>query len=349
MLPAGLTRIGERAFARSSLERIILPEGVEEIGADAFPEDAVVYVFGDGAGLRDRGFNLVTCALSGEGTVCITGYYGSRTEIEIPEGLNGHPVTRIGDGAFSGNTDLEYIEFPSTLTQIGDEAFCGCGSLKGPYLPLGLTDIGDRAFYGVNGIAVSLPRSVTHIGEDAFTGYRYINAYLGTYSAAWACEIQEQDPSVTVVTMYLVRIMADTAVAVEGQQVTCTALLMEEDLEAFQWQWSPDGSVWTDCPGVEGVEYTFTASEETCGWYRVVETDFTGTYYNPAVLIDYFRKDIAIRTAYVCGTDISLNWTKAPEGVLYTLRMTGPDGVETVVAENLWDPFFDVTGLDGSP
>ncbi len=346
VLPAGITRIGDRAFAQSSLTRIILPEGVEEIGADAFPEDAVLFVFGDGAGLLDRGFNLVTCSLTEGNTVCITGYSGSKTELEIPESLAGYTVTHIGDGAFLGNTDLTYIQFPRTLTEIGDEAFCGCSSLRRPNLPLGLTSIGDRAFYGVGVVSVFVPRSVTQIGEDAFTGYKYLNVCPGTYSYFWARAIQDQDPSITIAAMYIARIVVSTDIAGKDEQVTCTARILVNDIEAFQWQRSTDGVTWTDIEGADGAEYTFTASAETCGCYRVAGTDFTGTYYSTIEQISYFDENIAIRSAYVCGTVISLDWTKEPDSVLYTLFMTGPDGSETVLAEDLWDPFFDVAGLE---
>jgi opacity protein-like surface antigen len=347
VLPAGITRIGDRAFAQSSLERIILPENVPEIGIDAFPEDAVVFVFGNGAELRERGFNLVTCSLTEGDTVCITGYSGSKAELEIPESLAGYTVTRIGDGAFSGNTALTDIIVPLTLTEIGDEAFLGCSSLSRPWLPLGLTSIGDRAFYGVSGVSVNVPRSVTHIGADAFTGYRYLNVCPGTYSYEWALAIQDQNPSVMIASRYIARIVTSADVAAKDEQVTCTALILSEDIEAFQWQISTDGGVtWTDIEGADDTEYTFTASLETCGLYRVAGMDFTGTYYSTIAQVSYLNEDIAIRSAYVCGTDISLDWTKEPEGVLYTLFMTGPDGMETVVAEDLWDPFFDVTGLE---
>ncbi len=346
VLPAGLTRIGDRAFAQSSLEQIILLGDVEAIGDDAIPEGIMVYVFGDGAGLEELGVNLLTCSLNAEGTVCITGYSGSETSLEIPESLAGYPVTCIGDGAFSGNIDLESIAFPSTLTQIGDEAFCGCSSLVRPDLPLGLTDIGDGAFYGVNGLSVYLPRSVTHIGADAFTGYRYLNACPGTYSYTWAIGIAAQNPSVYVIQRVIALVQASAEVALKDEQVTCTAELMEEEIVSIQWQRSSDGATWTDCEGAVDTEYTFTASEETCGWYRLAGVDFTGTYYSLAIQVGYLGEDVVIHTAYVCGTDISLNWTKYSEGILYTLRMTGPDGKETVLARNLWDPFFDVTGLE---
>ena len=43
LLPEGLTAIGDRAFADSSLQRVYLPESLTDIGTDAFPAGTVGY------------------------------------------------------------------------------------------------------------------------------------------------------------------------------------------------------------------------------------------------------------------------------------------------------------------
>ena len=83
---------------------VVVPEGVEAIGDEAF---------------RDSGI----------------------LEITLPEGL-----LKIGDRAFMGCTDLDTVNFPSTLRVIGKEAFRDCAVLD-----------------------VEVPARA-RVGEDAFLG-----------------------------------------------------------------------------------------------------------------------------------------------------------------------------------
>ena len=78
-------------------------------------------------------------------------------------------VTRIGDMAFWGSTNLISVSIPNSVTSIGYSSFFGCSSLSSLTIPNGVMSIGDSAFGGCSGLSsVIIPNSVTTIGDYAF-------------------------------------------------------------------------------------------------------------------------------------------------------------------------------------
>jgi hypothetical protein len=65
----------------------------------------------------------------------VTGYTGHAKVLTIPDTLSGHPVTAIGDGAFSGCAKLESFTFPKNLAVIGENAFSNCPSIASVLYP----------------------------------------------------------------------------------------------------------------------------------------------------------------------------------------------------------------------
>lgn len=111
--------------------------------------------------------------LNEDGTsYCVTGpkMRTKNMEIEIPAEYKGKPVTSIGDYSFSwcgGN--IKSITMPESIISIGEGAFSGCSNLTGIVIPNSVTNIGAHAFSGCSGLTnVIIPNSVTNIGEQAF-------------------------------------------------------------------------------------------------------------------------------------------------------------------------------------
>ena len=358
VLPEGLKTIGSKAFAGTGLTAVTLPSSLKTIADDAFdsPEKVSVtaemgtkaYLWAVANGYIDPHF---TFSENDDGTLTVTGYTGQDTKLDIPPVINRKTVTAIGDEAFRNKTSLTRVTIPDTLRRIGTDAFFGCAGISDPTLPFGLREIGARAFKGTGGHAVSLPRTLVSIGEDAFAGYNQFEAWVGSYAEQWLNRLTEQDKTIQCSFVSIAYVMASTKFAFTGDQVTCTADDIDEYVRSIQWQRSFDSIHWTDCAG-EGADkpiYSFIASPETAGCsFRVACTDISGTYYsNGFCKVGYLADGIRFTSAYAAGTDISLGWDNTGwEGISYTLYMTGPDEEETVLAENITDNFYDVGGLE---
>ena len=68
--------------------------------------------------------------LNGDGTVTITGYNGSDGVAFIPDAIEGHTVTGIGNGAFANCGTLTDLLVPASVITVADSAFYNCWSLR---------------------------------------------------------------------------------------------------------------------------------------------------------------------------------------------------------------------------
>ena len=100
--------------------------------------------------------------------------------LEIPSSLGGCPVVGINSFAFYSCGSLAGVTIPDSVTSIGNSAFTGCHSLTSFVVAadnsfyksdsgLLLTKDGKTLVVGING-DVTIPDSVTSIGNSAFTG-----------------------------------------------------------------------------------------------------------------------------------------------------------------------------------
>lgn len=79
-----------------------------------------------------------------DGTVIISRYIGSETDIVIPSQIGGKTVSAIGNvmgttGAFEGCTSITAVVIPDGVTEIQDNAFYGCTSLETVTIPSSVT------------------------------------------------------------------------------------------------------------------------------------------------------------------------------------------------------------------
>lgn len=94
----------------------------------------------------------------------LTQYTGDDTHVTVPDG-----ITRIGDNAFSGKTEIQAITLPDSVTVIGESAFRHCDGLESINLPEGITEIESDAFTYCDSLtSIEIPSTVDTIGGDAF-------------------------------------------------------------------------------------------------------------------------------------------------------------------------------------
>ena len=121
--------IGENAFRCSTLERVVLLDGVRSIERQAFFESPWL---------------LRTIQSIGPGAFrnC-----GRLKHISIPEG-----VTELSAYLFRGCADLEGVELPESITAVRHCAFAFCRSLGDISLPGGLESVANTAFDGCSSL-----------------------------------------------------------------------------------------------------------------------------------------------------------------------------------------------------
>lgn len=129
----------------------------------------------------------------------LIGYRGKDERIEVPDEVDGLPVTEVASGALNNvwgvrkivlpNTverigsnalncpQLESISLGSGLKTIGRDSLCRCPSLATLNLPMGLREIGRGSLRGMGVSKLSIPSSVELIGEGALTQCTNLTAF----------------------------------------------------------------------------------------------------------------------------------------------------------------------------
>ena len=201
-----VTSIGDGAFEGMNITSITIPNSVTSIGNSAFEYCSSlasvtipnsVTSIGQGAFYKCTSLTSITIP---DGVTSIGKYAfdncNKLTSITIP-----NSVTSIGNYAFSDCTSLASVTIPASVTSIGQGAFYGCSGVTSVsvdannkvYYSKGnciiekssktliagftcstiptdgsVTSIGYDAFDGMNITSITIPASVTSIGERAF-------------------------------------------------------------------------------------------------------------------------------------------------------------------------------------
>ncbi|MBO5798154.1 MAG: fibronectin type III domain-containing protein, partial [Clostridia bacterium] len=113
----------------------------------------------------------------------------AKGEVVIPETLGGYPVVALGKEAFYYLWDITSVTVPGCVKNIGDNCFGDCNNMESAVLEEGVETIGQKPFYTFVSIpytadcgdcidfteyysklkTVTLPDSIRHIGESAFS------------------------------------------------------------------------------------------------------------------------------------------------------------------------------------
>lgn len=193
-----LSSIGERAFYNcSSLTSITIPASVTSIGADSFATSKYIHSALEKVEITDVAAwcNIDFANPHANPLYVADQLYLNGSEVYslvIPEG-----VTSICEYAFYGYDDLISVTIPASVTSIGNNAFAlnihsynTTFGVKFVHFEEGsqLKSIGDHAFYGAGIESITIPSSVTSIGESAFDGCRNLSKVEISDIAAW-CNI----------------------------------------------------------------------------------------------------------------------------------------------------------------
>lgn len=172
IVPEGVQRIGASAFCNcSNLEKVTLPESLTMIDSSAFENCIALRSIGIPAGVRlgenvFRGCIGLEKATIGNGVIGGKGCFiacSSLREAHLGEDTN------VADSMFANCPELHHVVLSNGMTVIDDYGFCDCAALQRLMVPPSLKKIGGAAFRGCSSIprvdGISSPISV---GINAF-------------------------------------------------------------------------------------------------------------------------------------------------------------------------------------
>ncbi|MBQ8791283.1 MAG: leucine-rich repeat protein [Ruminiclostridium sp.] len=135
------------------------------LGIAVFITTAILCIVSAGAETYgDYEYNVLS-----NGTVEITGYTGSATNLTIPSKINGKAVTVIGEMAFHDCNTLTSVTIPYGVTLIDNGAFFKCEELVSVTIPASVKTLDNNCFYWCTSLkSVKIPKGVTTIGKSVF-------------------------------------------------------------------------------------------------------------------------------------------------------------------------------------
>lgn len=127
--------------------------------------------FGDGEGYGEGGpveYAWYEYELDDKGNAVITKYHGNYRALIVPETLEGHKVTGIGEWSFEQNGYLTTVVIPEGITHIDMGAFGECPALSLVTIPASCKLLGHEAFRNCTSLTtVNIPKDVNEDENDS--------------------------------------------------------------------------------------------------------------------------------------------------------------------------------------
>ena len=177
VIPNGIETIGTEAFEQcSKLTSIDIPNGIKTIGAEAFKTcslletaripESVQTIYSE---VFKNCYKLHTVVFE-DGITKVGSYMfdncSSLVSVDLPNSINS-----IEEGAFQSCRSLPEIALPQGTSYIGFSAFSECTALASFEIPSLLKSIETSVFYGCTKLSsIAIPEGVTTIGSSAFYG-----------------------------------------------------------------------------------------------------------------------------------------------------------------------------------
>lgn len=220
----GLKKLGRGAFSQcAALKQFVLPQGTDALEAEVFAgcralsdvtiplsvrtideaafdrgQDLCIRaVYGSAGELfaRERGLScLFLRQQNGEYVYLRTAqgieilqYVGQAAVLEMPDTLDGVPITSIGAGAFQQAHSLRAVTLSAGITRLEDWAFADLHRLEQVMSGENLTQLGENAFSGCVSLReIYLPQGVKALPQSAFEGCARLTVLAETDSDIFA-------------------------------------------------------------------------------------------------------------------------------------------------------------------
>lgn len=232
IIPEGVEHIGARAFHSClSLHEIVIPNSVTYIGERAFYKCANLKKVVLGEGILDLpAYTFYKCEtlvdLTISDSIKTIGDYAFRGCVELKNIQIGASVETIGNYAFYGCTEVSEIILPASVKTIGNFAFRGCAKVDSVILADTIEVIGKHAFYGLN-------KASFFCESETIKPYwheRWNSSYRTVF---WGCTLSEDNS-------YVVSVIKSEA-TIDNIDAADTSLMPErEGYELDGWSLSPD-------------------------------------------------------------------------------------------------------------
>jgi hypothetical protein len=172
-IPSTLTNISNNAFSNcKALREVVWNTDAETLNGDIFGGQTnwVSLVIRGNGNTAVKGFSgkaMQNVAISGVSAL-LDNAFSSCANLKTFE-IEDDCLGRIGNSAFSQESNLLSIDIPASVTNIGDSAFWSCAAMTNTTIGAGVKVIGQNAFNYCRCLqAVEIPASVTNIGSSAF-------------------------------------------------------------------------------------------------------------------------------------------------------------------------------------